>query len=70
MASGRLYDLSGGPCPDWQTGDAGDPCLLTNLLAGDGTADALATADTLAPELAELRLKVEVAPEPIRKPDG
>ena len=64
----ELYDVSGGPCYEWQSGGDGDPCLLTNLLAGDATADALATADTLAPELAEL--KVEVAPEPVRKPDG
>ena len=59
----ELYDLSGGPCPDWQTGDAGDPCLLTNRLAGEADAEAVALGDTLAAELAAK--KVEVAPEPV-----
>jgi arylsulfatase A-like enzyme len=27
----ELYDLSGGTCYAWQTGMAGDPCMLTNL---------------------------------------
>ncbi len=56
----ELYDISGGPCYAWQEGE-GDPCLLTNLLAGDAPADVVSLADTLGTELAEL--KVEVAPE-------
>jgi len=28
---GELYDLSGGPCVDWQVGDPGDPCMMTNV---------------------------------------
>jgi len=27
----ELYDISGGPCWTWQTGDPGDPCELTNV---------------------------------------
>ncbi|MFN8622190.1 MAG: sulfatase-like hydrolase/transferase [Chloroflexota bacterium] len=27
----ELYDSSGGPCWQWQAGDPGDPCELTNL---------------------------------------
>ena len=59
----ELYDLSGGPCVAWQAGDAGDPCLLTNLLAGEADAEAVALGATLAAELAAK--KVEVAPEPV-----
>jgi arylsulfatase A-like enzyme len=58
----ELYDIAGGPCYAWQGGDKGDPCLLTNLLAGDLPAEIEALADTFGGELAEL--KVEVAPEP------
>jgi len=59
----ELYDISGGPCHDWNEGDAGDPCLLSNLLAGDDDPELAALTSTLAAELAELKL--EVAPEPV-----
>lgn len=59
----ELYDISGGLCYEWSEGSGGDPCLLTNLLAGESGPDVEAVAGSLAAELAEL--KVEVAPEPV-----
>jgi arylsulfatase A-like enzyme len=64
----ELYDVSGGPCVEWRRGEAGDPCLLQNQLAGEADADTLALADQLSVELAAL--KVEVAPEPVPTPEG
>jgi N-acetylglucosamine-6-sulfatase len=64
----ELYDVSGGPCTEWQPGDAGDPCLLQNRLAGEPDTDTLALADRLSKELAAL--KVEVAPKPVPSPEG
>ncbi len=57
----ELYDVSGGLCYEWSEGAPGDPCEMTNLLAGDVDPEMAALADRLSAELA--RLKVEVAPE-------
>jgi hypothetical protein len=59
----ELYDISGGLCYEWTEGRAGDPCEMANLLAGDVDPEMRALSETLAAELAEL--KVEVAPLPI-----
>jgi len=59
----ELYDIGGGLCYEWTDGDAGDPCEMTNLLAGDVTPEMAELSETLATELAEL--KVEVAPAPV-----
>ncbi len=64
----ELYDVSGEPCVEWQPGDAGDPCLLQNQLAGQPDADTVALADELSRELAAL--KTEVAPEPVPRTDA
>jgi arylsulfatase A-like enzyme len=64
----ELYDISGGLCHEWTEAAPGDPCELTNLLAGEPDPDVLALGETLALELAEL--KVEVAPLPIPRPAG
>ena len=64
----ELYDISGGLCYEWSDGAEGDPCEMSNLLAGDVDPEIEALTETLAAELAEL--KVEVAPEPIPKPEG
>jgi len=39
----ELYDTSGGPCRDWQVGDPGDPCELTNLASDPAHATLVAT---------------------------
>jgi arylsulfatase A-like enzyme len=57
----ELYDVSGGLCYEWSEGSPGDPCQLTNLLAGEPAAENVALADSLSAELTEL--KTEVAPE-------
>ncbi len=59
----ELYDIGGGLCYEWTDGDAGDPCEMTNLLAGDIAPEMAELSETLATELAEL--KVEVAPAPV-----
>lgn len=59
----ELYDISGGLCYEWSEDSGGDPCLLSNLLAGSVDADLEALTGSLAAELAEL--KVEVAPVPV-----
>ncbi|MEA2027032.1 MAG: sulfatase-like hydrolase/transferase [Chloroflexota bacterium] len=65
----ELYDISGGLCYEWSEGAEGDPCEMSNLLAGDVAPEMAALAETLSAELAEL--KVEVAPEPKpRRPAG
>jgi len=65
----ELYDISGGPCHEWNAGDPGDPCLLSNLLAGEVGPEVETLTSTLAAELADL--KVEKAPEPrLARPRG
>jgi N-acetylglucosamine-6-sulfatase len=50
----ELYDLSNGPCHEWQPGDNGDPCELNNKAGDPAFAERVSQ---LAPMLQALRLE-------------
>lgn len=61
----ELYDLSNGPCYNWNTSKSGDPCELNNILSSTVTtkpAGYLAIKTKLATRLAQLKVEKGVTP--------